>query len=201
MDVWPPEEDRHLWQYIPCPAKTIPLVGWDHLMHIWENPHHADRETYQAWQKRTSRFKRALEWIRHLPAPSSKPLAVSQCTRTFTAGIASRRFDLDEPTPPRSAYIFVKILKKVGDILEPNYGDQAPEGWGILFEEGFKVYRLLLVILLFYFLGSIAFIIWVIHIFGVISPSTWSGFFALLSWLTSFLALLLTVWFKWAENA
>jgi hypothetical protein len=57
--------------------------------------------------------------------------------------------------PRRSAYVFVKRPKKIGERLEANYGDEAPEGWGILFEEGFRVHRLLIALLFLYFLATV----------------------------------------------
>jgi hypothetical protein len=45
-------------------------------------------------------------------------------------------------------------------MLEPNYGDGAPEGWGILFEEGFLLHRLLLALLFVSFFHGMAVLVW-----------------------------------------
>jgi hypothetical protein len=103
----------------------------------------------------------------------------------------------------RSKVIYVRIPKKVGQKLRYNYGDDEgseEEGWGILFEEGFKVHRLLFAILIIYVSGSLAFLGWMLHSFGGITTSTWSGYIAVISWVLSLFSLKVTVWFKWAEN-
>jgi hypothetical protein len=169
---------------VPYRPKVLPLVGQEHLLHIWRNPHHADRVAYGDWQKNASRWQRYNEWIRQLPTKKD------------------RTSDLElQEQPRRSAYIFVKIPKKKGDQLVPNYGDQAPQGWGIMLEEGFKVHRLLIVVLFFYFVNSVAAMIWVSRKYGMGFPNTLSGLMGVLSWFISFFSLLLTVWFKWAENS
>jgi hypothetical protein len=158
-------------------------VGEEHLQHLWRNPHHADRIVYEDWQRKANRLQRYSEWIRHLPTP--KDLIPD--------------LELQEQ-PRRSAYVFVKIPKKMGDQLDPDYGDQKPQGWGIMLEEGFKIHRLLVVILFFYLITSMAVIIWIFRKYGVTGPTTEAALFWVLAWFTSF-SLLLTVWFKWAESA
>lgn len=183
-DIWPPEDQRDLWKYEPCPPDVEPLVGQKFLMHIWRNPHHADRVIYADWQKNASHWQHRSEWIRHL----------------FTPKDLIPDLEVQEQVK-RSAYVFVKIPKKVGEQLEPTYGDHMPAGWGLVFEEGFKVHRLLVVVLFFYFIVSMAAIIWVIRKYGATGPTTGAGLFGVLSWFTSFSALLMTVWFKWAESS
>lgn len=78
--------------------------------------------------------------------------------------------------------------------------DGEPEGWGLLIEEGLRIHRLLFAILLLYFLGSGGFIISILVKFGSITPSTGSGWIAFWSWVTSFVALAVTVWLKGAES-
>jgi hypothetical protein len=175
-------------------------------MHLWRNPHHSDKVAYQEWERSSSRFKKFRErfrllsvpyWLRESPLTWSSKLK-SQPPQTQPTNTPT---DPDLPIPPRrSAYVFVKIPKKVGDMLEPNYGDNAPEGWGILFEEGFRIHRLLIALLFLYFAASMIVIIWIIHTFGGIVPTTWTGMFGVLGWFTSFFSLLFTVWFKWAES-
>ena len=196
-DQWPPEAQREVWKYAPCPPGTIPLVSRDILIHIWRNLHYADELVYQRWLQEQYRLSHALEWLRILPMLSRR--FGSEQSRP---PIAPRNPELPIP-PRRSMYIFNKILKKAGDMLEPNYGDDsddAPEGWGLLFEEGFRIHRLLIALLFLYFFVSLAVIIWVLRTFGVVGPTTWTGMFGILAWFTSFFSLFLTVWFKWAES-
>lgn len=171
-------------------------------MHFWRNPHHADKIMYDEWQKNSGRLARLIEYFRQLPTPKSN-IVTTQSTRSGKGkGPEIQTKDPETQTKDsRSRYVFVKIPKKIGDKLEPNYGNEAPEGYGIYFEEGFRVHRLLFVILLFYFICSIVVIIWVLKMYGVVGPSTWGSLFAVLAWFTSFFALLLTVWFKWAESS
>lgn len=198
--MWPPKEERELWHYAPCPAFKIPLVGSNYLMHIWRNPHHVDRIAYEAWQKRASRFRRVVEWIRRLPTSSHvqpKSVPEGQIGSDSTTG---RPRDPACRQTPRSAYIFVKIPKKVGELLEYTYDDNAPEGWGLFFEEGFKPHRLF-AILLAYFVLSVGFVAWVLKTYGAIGPTTWSGIFRVIAWIGSFSSLFFATWFKWAESS
>jgi hypothetical protein len=159
------------------------LVGQKLLLHLWRNPHHADSVVYWSWQRNASHWQYYSEWIRQLLTP--KDLIV----------------DLEShKRHSRSAYVFVKIPKKVGDQLEETYGDTKPAGWGIMFEEGFKVHRLLVVILFFYFVTSMATIIWIFKKYGITGPTTEASLSQVLGWFSSFFGLLLTVWFKWAES-
>jgi hypothetical protein len=103
-------------------CKTIPLVGHKILMHLWRNPHHADEAAYREWQIKTGRSKRFLEWFRQLPAPSSAPKSIQQPNEAASASVMGSEL----PVLRHSAYVFVKIPKKIGDKLEHNYGDREP---------------------------------------------------------------------------
>ncbi|CZR56411.1 uncharacterized protein PAC_06299 [Phialocephala subalpina] len=80
-NVWPPETASDRWIYIPCPAKTLPLVGQSTLMHFWRNPHHADKIMYDEWQKKSGRLARLIEYFRQLPTPKSN-IVTTQSTRS-----------------------------------------------------------------------------------------------------------------------
>lgn len=196
-DVWPGFEDRHVWLYEPCPPKRTPLVGPNHLMHLWEYPHHADQASFNEWKSHTSPYRRVVEKLRLLPTlgNQTQPAKTPKDAQN-TIGKAE-----EQAHSHRSAYVFVKIPKKKGERLGYDFGDSQPEGYGIFFEEKFKVHRLLFAILIAYFLGSVAFIIWVGKTFpSHLTPQTWPGFFSVLAWVTSFLSLFVTVWFKWADT-
>jgi hypothetical protein len=140
-------------------------------------------------------------WIRQLHALFHVQSEAVLEERIGSDSTIGRPRDPDCSKIPRSAYIFVKIPKKVGELLEYTYDDIAPEGWGLLFEEGFKAHRLLFAILLAYFLLSMGFITWVLKTFGAIGPTTWSGIFGVIAWIGSFLSLIFATWFKWAESS
>jgi len=192
-NTWPPAEEKARWLYVPCPAKVVPLVGPRLLLHLWRNPHHSDEMAYREWHSKANLWKRFRDRFRHFPKVSK-----SVPTNEPNEGDP---IDHDQVGNPHSStYVFVKIPKKIGDRLEPNYGNEAPEGWGIYFEEGFKVHRLLFVVLIFYFFASLSVIAWIIDRFGITTPTTYMGLFSVLAWLISFSSLFLTVWFKWAES-
>jgi hypothetical protein len=142
---------------VPCPAKTLPLIGADHLMHIWEYPHHADAIAYEAWEQRTRKLAKFIEWFRFL-ARRNFPEPETSLSRSLTTPVVEL-----PAVPERQIYIFAKIPKKVGDQLEQDYGNRSvvPEGYGLLFEESFKVHRMLFLILIVYFLGSLGYLTWV----------------------------------------
>lgn len=189
-DVWPTEKDQDYkrWEYLPFPAPSIPLVPAEHLMHLWQNPHHIDWEVYRTWQNQTGPLRQWLDWFRHFTARIREP----------PVPVADP--DLGRSIPlSRKKFIFLRTPKRVGNPLDHDYGNNDPEGWGMFFEEGFQIHRLLFAILIFYFLGSLGFTTSVIIKFGPITPSTSSGLIAFWFWIASFLALTVTVWFKWAE--
>lgn len=111
------------------------------------------------------------------------------------------RTDTEQPTSqPCSAYIFVKIPKKVGDKVEFDFGDNRPDAYGLLFDERFKVHRLLFYLLLLYFSGSLVVTVWLLKTIGPKGPQSFQGLLWLLGWILTFISLLFTVWFKWAET-
>lgn len=214
-DVWPPQEVSTAvlpppdltkqWHYKPCPVKQIPLVGTDHLLHIWRNPHHADRSAYREWEKSVGFFRRTLEWMCHWPARvRQRFFGVSLPRNSSQVLVAAQRGEPNQQSRPpsvRSRYITVKIPKKIGGQLAYDLGNDDPiPGWGLRFEESFCVHRLLFALLLFYFMISMAFIIWYLVTKGLPAVQTWTEISGLLSWVGGFLALLFTVWFKWTEN-
>ena len=214
-DVWPPQEvstpvlpvqdHKQEWYYKPCPVKQIPLVGTDHLLHIWRNPHHADHRAYQEWLESKGFLRRFLEWLRGWPVRIRQrfvgvpmPRSNGQAENT---GLGHEPEDQLAPSYSRSRYIIVKIPKKIGQELKFDLGNDDPiPGWGLRFEESFHVHRLLFAILIFYFPISIAVIIWYLATIGMPAVQKWAEIMGLLAWGGSVLALLLTVWFKWAEN-
>lgn len=198
-DVWPTKDDKdhNLWEYSPLPPTPIPLVPSEHLMHLWQNPHHVDWEVYRAWQNRTGHLRRWFDWFRHFTARLREPPIP-----VVGPSSNSNLQDPDRPIPPkRKKFVLRRTPKRVGEPLEHDYSDNDPEGWGIFFDEGFRIHRLLFAIMAFYFLGSLGFILSIVVKFGPITPSTAPGFIALWSWIGSFLALAVTVWFKWAEES
>lgn len=164
-------------------------------MHLWRYPHHIDWEVYRAWQNRIGRLQRWLESFRNFIARIREPSLPAVGLPPSNAPLGP-----DSPIPPnRKKFVFLRTPKRVGDPLDHDYGDNDPEGWGILFEEGFQIHRLLFAILILYFLGSLAFIVTVLVTFEHTLPSTWPALIAFWSWITTFLGLTVTVWLKWAE--
>ncbi|MCJ1434903.1 hypothetical protein MMC27_004273 [Xylographa pallens] len=139
-DVWPPQEVstavlpaqdlKQEWYYKPCPVKQIPLVGTDHLLHIWRNPHHADHRAYQEWLKSKGVFRRFLEWLRNWPVRvRQRFFGVPMPQSNGQAGNTALRFEPEDRLPPsyvRSRYIIVKIPKKIGEELKFDLGNDDP---------------------------------------------------------------------------
>lgn len=164
-------------------------------MHLWRNPHHIDWEAYRSWQNQTGHLQRWLDWFRNFIARIREPSLPADCLPSTNIPL-----DPDRPMPRnRKKFVFLKTPKRVGDPLDQHHGDDDPEGWGMLFEEGFQIHRLLFAILILYFLGSLGFIISIMFTFERTLPSTWPALIAFWSWITTFLGLTVTVWFKWAE--
>jgi len=106
----------------------------------------------------------------------------------------------EHPTlPRRSTYVFDKLPKKVGHMLEPNYGDEAPDGWGICFEEGLCVHRLLTVLSFYVLFNGMAIVAWRVRKFGAVGPTV-EEVFGGIAWLVLLFGLLCTAWVKWAES-
>lgn len=165
-------------------------------MHLWHNPHHVDWEVYEAWQKEAGPVKRWIDWFRHLTARIREPPIAQNETSSTT------NYDPDKPIlPTKKRFVFLRTPKRIGNPLDAKYdGEVDPEGWGMFFEEGFQVHRLLFAFLIFYFFGSVGFMASIMVKFGPITPSTWPALIAFWSWIISFVALTVTVWFKWAEQ-
>ena len=219
-DAWPPEEKREVWLCKPCPAKNIPLVGQRYLMKVWREAHHADRLTYEEWKQHASRYERAKDWLRHaFPRWWEKLLgdwAIDNKAKSVEVemGNLPHRFDRTSTVQKqkvalkRNRYAIVAIPKKIGGEIKPDLGqDDKEEAWGLLFEEGFAVHRLLFYILV---LSSTASLIAIVILYQkasaptdpatpsppqLLSNETW-----VFSWVGMYITLFLTVWFKWAET-
>ena len=116
-------------------------------------------------------------------------------------GNSGAEIDTERPsraTNFRSAYVFLRTPKKLGDKLHPDDVD-PPEGWGIYLEEGFRVHHLLIVMLFVYVLSSLAFGIFWYRKYGMMSPQSGLEAFGVSSWMISLMTMLMTVWFKWTD--
>jgi len=219
--VWPPEKKPVVWEYHPCPAtkENIPLVGKRILMNVWNDSHHADRAAYAFFQRNAPWHVKFKDWMRHVPH------RFCQWVRDILADsgdlddeiemnempLRMQRRDIEQPSgQKRSARIYKSIPKKIGDKItftppaenedeDEDEGGESVEGWGILFEEGFRVHRLLTFLLMIYALGSLGVSIFLFLHYGVKTPSSLGPLISLITWLLSLLGLTCTVWFKWAE--
>lgn len=93
--------------------------------------------------------------------------------------------------------------KKIGEKIIVDFRDSDSinnEGWGLEFQEMFRVHRLLFFILVLYACGSLVVTMWLLRHYDLGSPSALGPLLSLICWLGSLLALTCTVWFKWAEN-
>ena len=187
-------------------------------MKIWREAHHAARLTYEEWKQHASWYEKAKDWLRHaFPRwwerrlghwgldKNAKSLELEMGALPNNLG----RADLQRPTPAkRNRYAIVAIPKKTGVRIEPDLGrDDKEEVWGLLFEEGFAVHRLLFYVLILYFLASL---IAVVLLYLQKSPSTSPTTLAtpqplanktwIFIWVGTFVTLFLGVWFKWAET-
>ncbi|KAL8835312.1 MAG: hypothetical protein Q9170_003367 [Blastenia crenularia] len=204
FDDWPGQKHSPPWIYKGCPAKRthIPLVGHTYLMHLWQNPSHCDRNTYNSQRPIIS-----TRWIRWLvirkAIPNSSPDDFNDASRCDTeladmslTSRNNRAVNRRDSLGPRSSYVLLRIPKKLGEQLTASDED-PPEAWGLYFEEGFGVHHFLLIVLLVYAAASIGFAIYWCEMYG--GPNTGSGAFAVASWMVSFMSLVITVWFKWAD--
>ena len=107
--------------------------------------------------------------------------------------------DVETQTENRpSSYVFLRTPKKLGEKLLPN-DVNPPEGWGMYFEEGLRVSRLYMFILLLYLLGTLVFgIIWYRE-FGMAGPQSGFGAFGISGWMVGLISFITMVMFKWAE--
>jgi hypothetical protein len=220
-DVWPPARLRDKWRYLPCPARNIPLVGSNYLLHIWRHPHHADQIVYEEWARRASLWRRLQEWFRHWPVRKIQqfrgvPLSdgSSFMLRSNIVG------DQEQLGPPRSRYVFTKIPKKVGERLKYDLGDLSVQdgsadddisgegdgkdneysGWGLCFEESFKAHRLVFALWLLYNMVSLPILTWYVVMFGLPKLQSWAEISGLVTWFAGDLTSFVTWWFKWADT-
>lgn len=204
FDDWPGQKYSPPWIYKGCPAKKthILLVGHTYLMHLWQNPTHCDRKTYQS--QRATLFIRLLRWLIFRKTRPSSGLDASGDACGHDTEYAGKRptsgntgtVDVRESLGPRSSYVLQRTPKKLGEQLMPNDED-PPEAWGLYFEEGFGVHHFLLIILMVYAIASIGFMIFWCERYG--APTSGAGAFAVASWMVGFLSLFVSVWFKWAD--
>ena len=178
-------------------------------MKIWRESHHADRSTYEAWRQQAAWYYRAFDWTRH-----AFPRWVQKMLGDWGLDPNAEKIELENGVRPsdlnrakfrqsiparRSRYAIVAIPKKKGEKVEPDPGGvKREEVWGLQFEEGFTIHRLLFYLLVLYFLGNI---VAVIHLFQEASgPVSMANKLWIFGWIASFVTLLLTVWLKWAET-
>ena len=186
-------------------------------MNLWHNPTHTDKETYL---KNRSKLAKLGSWIFHfikitLPYFFTTTL-LKGSPGTFEPGtsVITSRIDTDpapgdigqdradaEAGPSRSeprGFVSPRMARQHGPQIVRHDG-RPGQGWGLYFEEGFLVHHLLMIALIFYTIGSIVFVLtWFLTYRHVGSLSGW-GVTGAGSWLTSYLSLLVTVWFKWAD--
>ena len=107
--------------------------------------------------------------------------------------------DLETQAEDRScSYIFLRTPKKLGEKLLSD-DVNPPEGWGMHIEEGLKVGRLFMLILLLYLSGTLVFGIFWYREFGMAGPQSGFGAFGVSSWMVSLISIITTVWFKWSD--
>lgn len=198
-DRWPPPE-RNEWLYEPCPIPPDikePLLGPNYLLHLWRNPCHADFESYNNMMNQAKRLdglsNNLRTWLRNM---------LSVYDRDLDVAFQDDSKNLEDPQLPlRSNILYNTYPKRQRERLEL-LGSQASgpaQGWSLLLEEGFRPHRALFIALIIYACASVATVIWVGSKYGL-SPTTGWQLLACFSWVSSFLSLLLTTWYKWAEN-
>lgn len=226
FDDWPTQKHSPPWIYKGCPAKKkhIPLVGHTYLMHLWQNPTHTDMQTYRSRDPgllpKLFRCLRLAFPSEQASTPGSQAAAAQTqqdielaCTSgsntVSTHASTSSGSQLPLPTQPqlhtpskpqdfRSSYVFLRTPKKVGEQLLPD-DENPPEGWGLYFEEGFRIHHFFVILLLFYVLASLAFgLYWCIK-YGAVGPHSGVEAFAVSSWMIALMSLVTTVWLKWAD--
>ncbi|KIN06999.1 hypothetical protein OIDMADRAFT_139712 [Oidiodendron maius Zn] len=194
-DVWPPEHDPQMWYYIPYPAKeTIPPVGSRHLLSVWRDLHHADRAAYAEYLAGATRFERLLDWARDVPHIFWQD--VHDRIRGFgrAHGLLDdeddaavelsnalpdlmHAHDIEQPhRQARTRYIHARLPKRAGAKTAVTWRDtDAPEAWGVLFEEAFHVHRLLFFLLIIYSAFSLVMVVWLLKTYGLNLPSSSVG--------------------------
>ncbi|KAL8700081.1 MAG: hypothetical protein Q9201_005644 [Fulgogasparrea decipioides] len=214
FDDWPLQKHSPPWTYSGCPAKYTPLVGQTYLMHLWQNPSHSDLQTYTTRQqsivarllRRLNFIKKCIVMFRNIKiGNTSGGNAGDEFERDMELNATNRPESMNNGTanPPikqenRSSYVFLRTPKLLGDQLIADDED-PPEAWGLYFEEGFKVHQFFVVVLFIYTLASLVFAIYWCARYGLVGPRTGSGAFAVSSWMTGLISLVVTVWFKWAD--
>ena len=203
--MWPPEQSPRIWTYEPYPTSS-PLIGKNYLMHIWRDAHHADAAAYREFHAKARFSLRLIDWLKYLSR------SLLQWIQEFisphegdTENLPQQLQNRNEEQPlpqSRSKYVHRKLPKKWGEKLDCNWRDaETPEGWGLLFEENFRVHRLLFFILLIYVSSSLGIAIWLYKRYGLTGPGSLGSLISLLAWFASLFSLSVTVWFKWAENS
>ena len=119
------------------------------------------------------------------------------------------RTDQKQAVPAkRNRYAIVAIPKKIGDKIKSDLGqNDKEEMWGLLFEKGFAVHRLLFYILMLYFVVNLIVVVLLYRQASaskdqatafppqLLSNETW-----VFIWVGTLVTLFLTVWFKWGET-
>ena len=187
-------------------------------MHLWHFPSHSDRQSYYSRRstcigvaKYTLSFFKIMMpgrdyggWRgRPEEATQRQTLGSPEVTRGNT-DIAPATADIEmansirEAEDKSSSYVFLRTPKKLGEKLLPNDVD-PPQGWGLYFEEGLRISRLFMFILLLYLGGSLVFgIVWYRE-FGMVGPQSGLGAFGVSSWMVGLVSIITMVWLKWAD--
>lgn len=215
-DVWPQEHAPLIWLYEPYPnATNRPLVGPRHLMHVWRNPSHADLAAYHEFRRNASWAARAKDWLQNAPYTwlQARLNIVNDLLNLDDDGLDPslvenflpphlHRTDNEQPAHQRrSTHVVAATPKKAGPKLVVNFRDDTfPEAWGLEFEEGFRVHRLLFFLLVLYAAASLATIAWLLQQYSSKLPDSPGVIISVIGWIATLMGLTCTVWFKWAEN-
>lgn len=190
------------WSYTPCPmpkdeeGKPDVPVSASWMLHLWNYPDHV--AAMANTQRSTTIVAKTLARL----GLQGRFCSINDAGNDVQNIDNGEDRDNDETVPPILAPGRAAVLettpKKLGDKLAASI-PISPPGWGLYFEEGFRISWALLGFLAVYLFASLTFgVAWYVEHGS--SPVAGLGSFGVSSWMVGLFSLILTIWFAMTQD-
>ncbi|KAK0517191.1 hypothetical protein JMJ35_000346 [Cladonia borealis] len=180
-------------QYL-YPAGTMPTIGPNYLMHLWQNPHHTNWLTYQKNKSVLDTARWVMRKLLDL-ARTGNPCAgrLSGSPDETLAGHQSSLSDTEQHLF-RQSYVFHTIPKELGVKPDYKHGDDA----ALILMEKFQLRYLVVLIALILQLTVYALVMGVYfrYLAGLQGLGLYLRLFWISSWISGLSTLIITLWLK-----
>lgn len=176
------------------PARTMPTIGPNYLMHLWQNPHHTDRLTYQ-------QNKSVLDTARWV---MRKFLDLARTDYNCgdglfgnadesLAGYRSRQSETQQHLF-RQSYVFHTIPKELGVI--PNFDINTDGAFFLVEEFQFPHFLILVAVILEFTVYALVLGVHFRYVAGLQGMGLYLRLLWISTWITGFSTMFIILWFR-----